>query len=111
MPTALTLHYDSYTQYAQPAQHAPLDSESQSNGPLIILHGLFGSSSNWRSIARRLSSNRTVICLDLRNHGQSPWSDEMDYESMALDVAHLIQQHQLRNPILLGHSMGGGKLQ
>ncbi len=74
---------------------------------MVILHGLFGSNSNWRSIARRLSTNRAVTCLDLRNHGQSPWHDDMDYPSMASDVARFIEDHKLMNSILVGHSMGG----
>ena len=31
----------------------------------------------------------------------------MDYLAMADDVKQFIEQHQLENPILLGHSMGG----
>lgn len=39
--------------------------------PLVILHGLFGSKSNWQSIASALHQRlKTVIfALDLRNHG------------------------------------------
>lgn len=74
---------------------------------LVILHGLFGSSANWRSIAARLSPRREVFCLDLRNHGQSPWQDDMKYAAMGADVARFITDHRLHRPSLLGHSMGG----
>ncbi|MCY4313597.1 MAG: alpha/beta fold hydrolase, partial [Gammaproteobacteria bacterium] len=50
-----------------------------SNPPVVILHGLFGSSSNWRTIASRLSTRFYVLCVDLRNHGKSGWSDSMSY--------------------------------
>ena len=73
----------------------------------IILHGLFGSGSNWRSIARKLSDRFRVTCLDLRNHGRSPWSDEMTYLDMAGDVVHYLQVHGVKKPVILGHSMGG----
>ena len=43
--------------------------------PLIILHGLFGSARNWRSMAQRLSQNYRVYTVDLRNHGDSPWAE------------------------------------
>ncbi len=75
--------------------------------PLLILHGLFGSAANWRSVAGRFAAGREVFCLDLRNHGRSPWHDAMDYAALAADVARFIADHQLHRPALLGHSMGG----
>ncbi len=75
--------------------------------PLLILHGLFGSSTNWRSIARRLAPQHRVYSVDLRNHGASPWADTMDYIAMAGDIARLIERQGLQRPSLIGHSMGG----
>ena len=75
--------------------------------PLLILHGLFGSSDNWGSLAKRLATNNTVYLVDLRNHGRSPHSNVMNYESMADDVYELIINEKIDQPILLGHSMGG----
>ncbi len=74
---------------------------------LVILPGLLGSSANWQSIAKRLGQRRAVYTLDLRNHGQSPWSDSMDYATMAEDVAEFIDALDVKNISLLGHSMGG----
>jgi len=75
--------------------------------PLVILHGLFGSRTNWRSIARALSATHRVISVDLRNHGGSPWSDRMDYPEMADDVRKLMARERLQDPAVMGHSMGG----
>ena len=75
--------------------------------PVIILHGLFGQGRNWAGIARGLSNTHTVFTVDLRNHGQSPWADEMTYQAMAADVAHLIASHTSAPVALIGHSMGG----
>jgi pimeloyl-ACP methyl ester carboxylesterase len=75
--------------------------------PIIILHGLFGSSRNWQSIARILAKNYQVITLDLRNHGQSEYADSMTYMEMAEDVLDLINELSLENLSLIGHSMGG----
>lgn len=75
--------------------------------PLVILHGLFGSSTNWRSVARRLSAGHRVLSVDLRNHGASPWAETMDYAAMAGDVSRLIARQGLQRPSLIGHSMGG----
>ena len=80
---------------------------SGSGPPLIILHGLFGSSTNWKFIAQYLTKSYTVDRVDLRNHGASPWHDTMNYLDMADDVKHFIEQHRLEHAIVLGHSMGG----
>lgn len=42
---------------------------------------------------------------DLRNHGESPHAAPMNYSTMADDVAALLDSQQLRQPVLLGHSM------
>ena len=75
--------------------------------PLLILHGLFGSGSNWRRIARELAGSHRVISVDLRNHGASPWADSMNYLQMAGDVRLLIARLGLTRPSIIGHSMGG----
>lgn len=75
--------------------------------PLLVLHGLFGSSANWRTLARRLAHQRRVLTLDLRNHGASPWAEEMSYPALAADVAAFMRDRGLASATLLGHSMGG----
>jgi esterase len=78
------------------------------NGPpLIILHGLYGSSDNWITIARSLSNYFTVYLPDQRNHGQSPWSEVHDYSSMRDDLYELVNDLSLKRFFLAGHSMGG----
>lgn len=75
--------------------------------PVIILHGLFGISDNWVTIGRRLAEKFEVFIVDQRNHGQSPHSDTFNYYALVEDLYEFIQDHQLTNPILIGHSMGG----
>ena len=75
--------------------------------PVVVLHGLFGSGANWRSVARALAPHHRVLCVDLRNHGHSPWTDSMDYLEMADDVRALIARQGLSRPTVVGHSMGG----
>ena len=78
--------------------------------PLVILHGLLGSRSNNRSVARQLAKKLStpVYCLDLRNHGSSPHSAPHDYQHLAADVERFIKTHLSSDkpPILVGHSMG-----
>jgi esterase len=75
--------------------------------PLIILHGIFGSSDNWLTISKLLSENHQVYMLDQRNHGQSPRSNELNYAVMAEDLKEFIEDYNLENAVLIGHSMGG----
>jgi esterase len=78
-----------------------------SGKPLFILHGLFGSADNWQTIGKHLAEYFTVYFIDLRNHGQSPWSNDWNYEVMAEDLLELMQDEGLDKVNLLGHSMGG----
>jgi pimeloyl-ACP methyl ester carboxylesterase len=75
--------------------------------PILILHGLFGSSKNWMSIGKDLTSFGKVYLLDARNHGDSPHSEEHNLQAMSEDVREFIYDNGLSNVTLLGHSMGG----
>ena len=74
---------------------------------LLLLHGLFGSSTNWRRIARELSTDYRVIGVDLRNHGKSPHYPSMTYRDMSRDLVNLAKQLELDTVAVCGHSMGG----
>lgn len=75
--------------------------------PLIILHGLFGSSDNWQTHAKRFSEYFQVILVDQRNHGHTEWSNEFNYDLLAADLHELITDLGFEKVNLLGHSMGG----
>lgn len=75
--------------------------------PLIILHGLFGSSDNWLTIGKSLSENFSVYLVDQRNHGQSFHDKTHDFKTMADDLLNFIKEHGIEQPSIIGHSMGG----
>jgi pimeloyl-ACP methyl ester carboxylesterase len=75
--------------------------------PVLLIHGLFGATSNWHGIARRLAAQRQVLVPDLRNHGDSPWAERMDYPAMSGDVVALLDAQGIERAHLVGHSMGG----
>ena len=75
--------------------------------PLIVMHGVFGSSDNWQTLGKVFAEKFKVYLVDLRNHGNSPHSDEFDYEVMVKDVVELMDDEGLNQSHILGHSMGG----
>lgn len=75
--------------------------------PVIILHGLFGSSRNWMTISKKLAQHHTVYALDMRNHGESPHDPRMTYPEMTQDVIEFLDAQKLDSVNIIGHSMGG----
>ena len=89
------------------SEHSLFYHELGSGRPIIILHGVFGSSDNWMTIARSLEAKYHLYVLDQRNHGQSFHSNTFDYPSMVDDLKKFIDLHQIHEPVVIGHSMGG----
>ena len=82
--------------------------------PIVVLHGLFGTSDNWGSVAKELAepsdpgtSAFDVFLVDLRDHGRSPHTQATSYPIMAADVHALVVSSGLTDITLVGHSMGG----
>ncbi|PVI02756.1 alpha/beta-hydrolase, partial [Periconia macrospinosa] len=85
------------------------DEQGKSKGdPIIILHGLFGSKKNNRSVSNAFSRalSRPVYALDLRNHGDSPQEKPHNYTALSQDVLNFLKKHNLKDATLIGHSMG-----
>ncbi len=74
---------------------------------VIILHGLYGASDNWVRIAKGINQDYSVYLPDHRNHGNSPHSNEFNYDVLVEDLNNFINENKIENPILIGHSMGG----
>ncbi|MDP4227887.1 MAG: alpha/beta fold hydrolase [Bacteroidota bacterium] len=75
--------------------------------PVIILHGLYGSSDNWLSLGKIMAENYHVYLLDQRNHGKSPHSKIHTYNAMQDDLLEFMDSKKLDKVNLIGHSMGG----
>lgn len=84
--------------------HSTIKGEGQ---PLLILHGYFGMSDNWKTLGNKFAEHFEVHLIDQRNHGRSFHTDEFNYELLAEDLLNYISYYQLKNVFLLGHSMGG----
>lgn len=76
---------------------------------VAFVHGLFGRGKNFTKLASGLEPEFQSLLVDLPNHGQSAWTDRVDYAEMADAVAsHLEADFASGGPIdLVGHSMGG----
>lgn len=85
---------------------------SVTTDPIVIMHGLFGSKNNWNSLSKAIhqKTERKVIAVDARNHGDSPHSSEMTYKHMAKDVVQLLHDLEFKKAVLIGHSMGGSAM-
>ncbi|WP_180049466.1 alpha/beta fold hydrolase [Acinetobacter sp. YH12105] len=81
--------------------------ETSTVSPMIFIHGLFGSLSNLGILARHFSEQRTVIQIDVRNHGLSGHSSDINYQLMAEDVLETLSSLNVHKFVVVGHSMGG----
>jgi len=78
-----------------------------SGDPLIIIHGLFGSSDNWQTLGKQFAEDFSVYLVDQRNHGKSPHSDEFNYDLLAQDLNQFMEEQGIDQATFIGHSMGG----
>lgn len=81
--------------------------EFGAGSPVLILHGLFGFSDNWQTIAKGLAETHLVITPDLRNHGRSPHLPSHTYQEMAEDLRFFMEEKWMFHATVIGHSMGG----
>ncbi len=85
-----------------------LNSIYAGQGPvLVMLHGLFGSLDNFRSVALHLERSVSVLRIDLPGHGQSPSLPTLSIEAMAEAVLDELDAAGVTQFRLLGHSLGG----
>ena len=75
--------------------------------PIVIVHGLYGSSDNWLNLGKHLAEKHTVYMVDQRNHGRSAFASSHTYNDLRDDLEEFFDQHNIEKTILLGHSMGG----
>lgn len=79
-----------------------------SGRPFLFLHGSGCDSQDWDAVIARLPPGLRCICLDFRGHGASeaPGSD-LTSAGLTDDVLALANHLDLRDVILVGHSLGG----
>jgi pimeloyl-ACP methyl ester carboxylesterase len=77
--------------------------------PLLLIHGMAGSSQTWREILPRLARHYRVIAPDLLGHGQSA-KPRTDYSlgAFAVGLRDLLDELDVPSATVVGHSLGGG---
>ncbi|WWP00088.1 MAG: alpha/beta fold hydrolase [Candidatus Dasytiphilus stammeri] len=89
------------------SQHSAKKIDQKPTTPILMIHGLFGDLSNLNSLGRGLNDYRTIIKVDVRNHGYSKHNDEMNYIVMAQDILETLDTKSIDRITVIGHSMGG----
>jgi len=91
----LRLHYQDYGTAGKPA--------------MLCLHGGAAHAHWFDFVAGAFTSDYHVRALDQRGHGDSQWANPPSYayERYAADLAEVVEKLDLRDFVLIGHSMGG----
>lgn len=80
---------------------------AEKRAPIVLIHGLFGSLSNLGMLARTLQQSYDIVQIDVRNHGKSAHSSELNYPLMATDIVETLDHLNIDQFSVIGHSMGG----
>ena len=76
--------------------------------PVVLIHGFCESGNMWIPFAEALSSDYRVVCPDLPGFGDSSIeSDRISLEEVAVQLEEWMEENQIHNPIVIGHSLGG----
>lgn len=86
-----------------------LDYGTEGRPPMLCVHGGAAHAHWFDFVAPGFNANYHVRALDLRGHGDSQWADPPVYsfDRYASDLAEVVEKLDLRDFVLVGHSMGG----
>ena len=86
-----------------------LDYGVASRPAMLCVHGGAAHAHWFDFVAPHLSADYHVLALDQRGHGDSAWAEppEYSYARYASDLAEVVEKLDLREFVLIGHSMGG----
>lgn len=75
--------------------------------PLVVIHGLFGTSDNLKAVAKQLADQYRVFLIDAPGHGDSDSLPLLSLSNMANAVYEFLKDQNLISVAMLGHSLGG----
>jgi pimeloyl-ACP methyl ester carboxylesterase len=84
------------------------ESGGEGSRAVLLLHGLGATAAVWKSVERALEERRTMrwLAADLGGHGGSEWQSFYSVGQLAEQLAELVQQQQMRDLVIVGHSLG-----
>lgn len=87
----------------------PSSTPDPKKSPILIHHGIFSCKESWTTLAKEISelTGRIVYCFDVRDHGESQWTNEFTYQAMISDQVNFMKENKIEKAILIGHSLGG----
>lgn len=96
---------EKYISFNQKKIHYTLAGE----GPvLVLLHGYLESLDIWQVHQEKLADKYTVVCIDLPGHGKTDHLSEVhSMPLMAEIVKTILDEEEIEQCVLVGHSMGG----
>jgi pimeloyl-ACP methyl ester carboxylesterase len=100
-----------YARLGPPEAPVNLYYEEQGKGaPVLLIHGFGTSTYSWRHLVPELAQTHRVIAVDLKGFGQSdkPFDERYSVFDQADLIAQLIEDKDLRDLTIVGHSFGGG---
>lgn len=85
-------------------QDGPRDAQ-----PLVLIHGLAGSTNWWDSLTPLLAESRRIIRIDLLGHGQSakPAGSGYTIPEQGRRVGEALDRLDVQHATVVGHSTGG----
>jgi pimeloyl-ACP methyl ester carboxylesterase len=92
-----------------PSGHLYVDDGGQGGLPVVFVHSFGGSSTHWINQLAHLRATRRAVAVDLRGHGRSdpPASNSYAVDSLAADIAAVVDSLGLDRFVLVSHSLGG----
>jgi pimeloyl-ACP methyl ester carboxylesterase len=84
------------------------ESGGEGSRPILLLHGLGATAAVWRSVERALEERGAMrwLAADLGGHGRSDWQSFYSVGQLAEQLAELVQQQQMGDLVIIGHSLG-----
>ena len=76
--------------------------------PVLLVHGLGGSSGNWVEVLPELVRRHRVIAVDLPGHaGSGPLARGATMDDFAAATAAVLEAESVQRVVVAGHSLGG----
>ena len=108
-PTSASSGPSSHIYFSQRLRLHYVDWGNPDGPPMLLIHGGRDHCRNWDWVAEHFAKDYHIIAPDLRGHGDSQWEASGNYTqiSYVYDIAKLLQQKNMHDVTVIGHSLGG----